>query len=155
MVLKSKEYIRGRQLMDVPWSLHLSLWRPHPPWVCSAPYHEMHDPDHVSPFVRAADPATEAAAHPWLGWNTDTTLPASTMGGDDGLLRHMRSQYLGSVSEVEHYFIQFKPSLISHINGTVFVRAKAANSADVTTLRMLTSLINSRRQASRHDEPLK
>ena len=32
---------------------------------------------------------------------------------------------------------------------------EAANSADVTTLRMLTSLINSRRQASRHDEPLK
>ena len=103
MVLKSKEYIRGRQLMDVPWSLHLSLWRPHPPWVCSAPYHEMHDPDHVSPFVRAADPATEAAVHPWLGWNTDTTLPASTMGGDDGLLRHMRSQYLGSVSEVDYH----------------------------------------------------
>ena len=122
MVLKSKEYIRGRQLMDVPWSLHLSLWRPHPPWVCSAPYHEMHDPDHVSPFVRAADPATEAAAHPWLGWNTDTTLPASTMGGDDGLLRHMRSQYLGSVSEVDHHM------------GTLFDWLKATGEWDRTMI---------------------
>jgi hypothetical protein len=36
MCLKAKEFIRTRDSVDGPWSLHLSLWRPHPPWVCAA-----------------------------------------------------------------------------------------------------------------------
>ena len=32
---KAKEYIRSRR--GDPWCLHLSLWRPHPPWANPAP----------------------------------------------------------------------------------------------------------------------
>eukprot|EP01052_Picozoa_sp_SAG31_P012064 SAG31_NODE_696_length_12754_cov_9.480759_4_plen_349_part_00 len=101
MCLKAKEYIRTRQQTDpaMPWSLHLSLWRPHPPWVCTAPFHKMYDPQSVRPFVRKASPAKESEVHPWLSWNTAATLPASQT--DEATLRHMRSQYLGSVSEVD------------------------------------------------------
>ena len=101
MCLKAKEYIHSRQQTDpdVPWSLHLSLWRPHPPWVCTAPYHQMYDPDQLQPFVRKPSAEEEAQAHPWLGWDTSATLPASRT--DEATLRHMRSQYLGSVSEVD------------------------------------------------------
>ena len=101
MCLKAKEYIHSRQQTDpnMPWSLHLSLWRPHPPWVCTAPYHQMYDPDQLQPFVRKPSAQEESQAHPWLGWDTSATLPASQ--SDEAMLRHMRSQYLGSVSEVD------------------------------------------------------
>jgi hypothetical protein len=67
---KAMEFIRSRQsVRGRPWSLHLSLWRPHPPWVCAAPWHARHDPAALTPFVRASSAEAEASLHPWLNWD--------------------------------------------------------------------------------------
>jgi hypothetical protein len=55
----------------------------------------MYPADEVPPFVRAGTREEEAAQHPWLGWNTAATLPA-THG--DATLRQMRSAAAAPVS---------------------------------------------------------
>jgi hypothetical protein len=57
---------RSRILGAPGWACHLSILKPHPPWIAPEPYHRMYHPDEVDPPVRAAAPADEAAAHPWL-----------------------------------------------------------------------------------------
>ena len=37
---------------DQPWLLHLGYYRPHPPFIAPAPYHEMYDPADVPAPVR-------------------------------------------------------------------------------------------------------
>ena len=93
MCLKAKEFIRTRASVEGPWSLHLSLWRPHPPWVCASPYHDMFDPDKLTPFVRAESAQAEADLHSWLSWDgANANLPVVRDGFSDAAVRKMRSQ---------------------------------------------------------------
>lgn len=52
--LKAQQYIRSRR--GGRWALHLSLWRPHPPWVNPAPYHAMYPADDSAPSCRPPSP---------------------------------------------------------------------------------------------------
>jgi len=101
------DYLRIRQ--DRPWFLHLGIFRPHPPFVATAPYHQQVDPACIPRPVRAANPEAEAAVHPLVRLLLDTMKATSGLPGLPGLARDiadhdmacMRAAYLGLVGEVD------------------------------------------------------
>ena len=49
-----------------PWALHLSLLRPHPPWIAPEPYNRLFDPADMPAPIRLDDGDAEGSLHPWL-----------------------------------------------------------------------------------------
>jgi arylsulfatase A-like enzyme len=106
-VLRYVRSVRGHRsrILGAPgWALHLSLLKPHPPWIAPAPYNTMYHPDDVDPPVRAdGGPAAEAAAHPWL----EMHLKKLVAGGAKAIAQHNanfkrdRALYYGLVSETD------------------------------------------------------
>lgn len=103
------DYLRIRR--HKPWFLHLGFFRPHPPLMPSAPYHQRVDPASMSPPVRAANAEAEAAVHPLTRLILDTMKVKSAMAWMPGLARdmsladvaRMRAAYLGLLAEVDHH----------------------------------------------------
>jgi arylsulfatase A-like enzyme len=101
------DYLRIRR--DRPWFLHLGIFRPHPPFVATAPYHRQVDPTAIPRPVRAANPEAEAAVHPLVRLLLDTMKATSGLPGLPGLARDiadpdlaaMRAAYLGLIGEVD------------------------------------------------------
>jgi arylsulfatase A-like enzyme len=93
------DYLKGAER---PFIAHLSLLRPHPPFVAPAPYNAMYDPAAVPGFKRAASPADEAAQHPWLAW----WLKRRGFGApdDEKRLRRLKAVYFGLISRVDAEF---------------------------------------------------
>jgi len=93
-----------------PWFLHLSFLAPHPPFVASAPYHDMYAPADVPPPVRAASVEQEASQHPFLadylhnqrGWGIYFEFDSrnNLALGDVDVLQ-ARATYYGMMSEVD------------------------------------------------------
>ena len=55
------DYLKGA---TGPFIAHLSLLRPHPPFVAPTPYNALYDPAAVPPFRRAESAETEGRQHP-------------------------------------------------------------------------------------------
>ena len=90
------EYLSGRR---EPWCVHLSLLRPHPPWIAPAPYNQRYAPDTLPGFVRADSPQDEAAQHPWLAYQlADRNYRAPD---SQRKLRRLKASYYGLMSEVD------------------------------------------------------
>ena len=106
------------------WMAHLSLVRPHPPWIAPAPYNTLYAPDQLPGYRRAADAAAEGAQHPWLDWHL--RRPRNTSPDDP--LRHgmLQASYYGLMNEVDDNL------------GRLFDSLKAAGDWD-RTLIILTS----------------
>jgi arylsulfatase A-like enzyme len=51
-----------------PFCIHLSLLRPHPPWVAPEPYNRMYPPDSLNDYIRHESRGAEARQHPWLDY---------------------------------------------------------------------------------------
>src|SRR5262249_24614202 len=83
-----------------PWMVHLSLLRPHPPWVAPEPYNAFYDPDSLPGFVRAATPEHEGTQHPWLAFQL--SRPHWRAPDDERKLRRLKASYYGLMSEVDH-----------------------------------------------------
>jgi arylsulfatase A-like enzyme len=79
--------------------LHLSLLRPHPPWIASEPWNRMYDPQSVPMPVRAESRAAEGQQHPWLAHHLSHPLHAAP--DDLRQLQRMRAVYYGLMSEVD------------------------------------------------------
>ena len=100
-------YLKGRR--GQPFFLHLGYYRPHPPFVASAPYHDMYRAQDMKPPVRAATPQEEAAQHPMLGWYLEHIFASSFFQGadgaaahlDDASIRQMRATYFGMMTEID------------------------------------------------------
>ena len=100
-------YLKGRN--GKPFFLHLGYYRPHPPFVASAPYHAMYNPADMPPAVRAATADAEATQHPLLRHYLDTIRCGSFFQGaaglaadmDDATIRQMRATYYGMMTEVD------------------------------------------------------
>ncbi len=100
-------YLKGRG--GRPFFLHLGYYRPHPPFVASAPYHAMYSPEEMDPPVRAATAELEAEGHPLLRWYLDNTRQEKFFRGGEGMaqamdertVRQMRATYHGMMSEVD------------------------------------------------------
>ena len=97
---------RGR-----PWCLHLGYYRPHPPFIASAPYHARYDPADVPPPVRAASPEAEGRQHPLLAYYMGAIKQSKFFRDGHGLgsamtedqVRTMRAAYYGLITEVDDY----------------------------------------------------
>jgi arylsulfatase A-like enzyme len=95
-----------------PWFVHLSLWAPHPPFVVSAPYHEMYHPSEVPPPIRADSVALESAQHPyldyWLSHQKGTGIflgheASNNLKLTDTDVLQARATYYGMMSEVDFH----------------------------------------------------
>jgi arylsulfatase A-like enzyme len=100
-------YLKG--LNGKPFFLHLGYWRPHPPFVASAPYHAMYKPADMAPPIRAVSPQEEARQHPLLDFYLRTTMSKGFFEGaagaaselDEGAIRQMRATYFGLMTEID------------------------------------------------------
>ena len=94
-----------------PFFLHLGYYRPHPPFVASAPYHAMYDAADMPPPVRAASPDIEAKQHPLLQWYLQNThqqrffqgAEGMAAGMDEATVRQLRATYYGMMTEVDDH----------------------------------------------------
>ncbi len=92
---------------DKSWFAHLTYIRPHPPLVAPAPYHNMYDPTHLPLPDRLADPASEAAIHPFFGPTLQAATPERNVVGfpelepTDENIQMLRSIYFGLITEVD------------------------------------------------------
>ena len=82
------------------WCVHLSIFRPHPPWVAPAPYNALYPPDELPPFTRAASIEAESEAHPWLAFMLKQRLARAPQ--DDDRVRRWQASYYGLMTEVDH-----------------------------------------------------
>ena len=89
------DYIRDRR----SWCVHLSLLRPHPPWVAPAPYNGMYPMRELPPPIRAASVEEEAARHPYAAFVLAQRFAKAP--SDDERRRHLHASYLGLMSEVD------------------------------------------------------
>jgi arylsulfatase A-like enzyme len=100
-------YLKGRD--GKPFFLHLGYYRPHPPFVASAPYHAMYQPADMPAPVRAPNVSDEAAQHPLLAYYLRNSKQGSFFQRGQGLvaamdaaeLLQMRATYYGMMSEVD------------------------------------------------------
>ncbi|MBC7801457.1 MAG: alkaline phosphatase family protein [Gemmatimonadaceae bacterium] len=113
-------YLKG--LNGKPFFLHLGYYRPHPPFVASAPYHAMYDAADMPGPVRAASPEIEAQQHPLLGWYLDHThqqkffqgAEGMAAGMDEATVRQLRATYYGMMTEIDDNLGQ----VFTHLDAT-------------------------------------
>lgn len=97
---------------DPGWFVHLSWFRPHPPYIAPAPWNTRYDPATVPAPVRSTTPAAEASIHPWLAavlgaagnWPEAWMREPRGTPRYDGELRALRATYYGLVGKVDYYF---------------------------------------------------
>ena len=102
-------YLRGMQ--GTPWFLHLGYYRPHPPFIASAPYNTAHDPADTPAPTRAASSAAEAEQHPFLARYINMIGKGSFFQDGQGLcsemsleeIANMRAAYYGLIAEVDDH----------------------------------------------------
>jgi arylsulfatase A-like enzyme len=94
MTDRALEFIAGTERR--PWFLHLSLMRPHPPFVAPEPYR------------RAPSPEDEARQHPYAAYMIRQCLEREDLIPDhhpreERAMRQLRATYYGLMSEVDHH----------------------------------------------------
>ena len=100
-------YLKGHD--GKPFFLHLDYYRPHPPFVASAPYNALYDTANMPGPVRTASPEAEAAQRPLLHWYLTHQKQLSFFQGADGMasgldeasVRQLRATYYGMMTEVD------------------------------------------------------
>ena len=100
-------YLRGME--NQQWFLHLGYFRPHPPFIAPAPYHEYYDPDDMALPVRAETREAEAAQHPLLDHYIREIKQKKFFQDGEGLgsemsgreVQVMRAAYYGLISEID------------------------------------------------------
>ena len=95
------EYLKGAagKGRTGPFVAHLSLLRPHPPFVAPAPYNAMYDPAQVPGFRHAASADEEGRQHPWLAWRLSHRQHRAT--DIEPRLRRLKAVYFGLMSRVD------------------------------------------------------
>ena len=103
------EFLRWLSEQDRPWFAHVSLIRPHPPFIVPEPYASMYSPDDGPEFLRAGTRDIEAAQHPFLAYSLNTIQKTNFVHGATGSIgdwdkkacRQIRATYWGMISEVD------------------------------------------------------
>jgi arylsulfatase A-like enzyme len=98
------EFIRWLSEQARPWFAHVSLLRPHPPFIVPAPYNTMYSPDEVGGFRRA-----ETYDHPFLAFAHRFTMREHFVAGAEGTVRDLteaefsqiKATYYGMIAEVD------------------------------------------------------
>ena len=99
-----------------PWFLHLSLLRPHPPFIAPHPYNALYHPDDVPDFRRADSPEAEGRQHPYAAFMIRHHLQKERLNPErhpatEPAMRQLRCTYYGLMSEVDHHLGR----LIAHL----------------------------------------
>ena len=102
-------YLRGRG--GKPWFLHLGYYRPHPPFIASAPYNAMYRPEDMPKPVRASSAAEEAKQNALLAYYVNNIKQASFFQDGKALgsemteeqIAQMRATYCGLMSEIDDH----------------------------------------------------
>ncbi|NWH07177.1 MAG: alkaline phosphatase family protein [Alphaproteobacteria bacterium] len=81
--------------------LHLSLLRPHPPFIASEPWNRFIDPAHVPAPVRRASLDEEGDQHPFLAWLLSN--PIQRASSNERKLRRQKAIYFSLMAEVDHH----------------------------------------------------
>jgi len=84
---------------DDSFFVHLSLLRPHPPWVAPAPYNSLYPPAELDDFIRAETREAEATQHPFL--NHFLKHPYYSAPANQQKLLRLKASYYGLMSEVD------------------------------------------------------
>ncbi|MEQ8952372.1 sulfatase-like hydrolase/transferase, partial [Parvibaculum sp.] len=84
---------------DKPFIAHLSILRPHPPFVAPEPFNAMYDPQAVPGFKRKTTHEAEGEQHPWLQHQLGRKLYRAP--AVEKKLRRMKAVYYGLMSEVD------------------------------------------------------
>lgn len=115
------DWIDEHPQTETPWFAHLSLLRPHPPFIVPTPYADMYDPADGAPFKRAADIDAECALHPVLDqWISKIPRdPHFRIGAEERLVRDwsdddfrtIRAIYWGMISEVDNQIGRIEAAL--------------------------------------------
>ncbi|NDB67632.1 MAG: DUF229 domain-containing protein [Methylocystaceae bacterium] len=100
-------YMKGRG--GRPFFLHMGYYRPHPPFVAPAPYHNMFDANAMPQPVRASNWEQEAKQHPLLDFYLRQTRQASFFESASGHghelseadILQLRATYCGMIREVD------------------------------------------------------
>ncbi|MFT7306093.1 MAG: arylsulfatase A-like enzyme [Candidatus Azotimanducaceae bacterium] len=79
--------------------VHLSLLRPHPPWIAPAPYNELYTPETLMDYIRADCREVEAEQHPWLAHELEKKY--SSAPTDQKKLARLKASYFGLMTEVD------------------------------------------------------
>ncbi|GMV61277.1 MAG: sulfatase [Parvibaculum sp.] len=82
-----------------PFIAHLSILRPHPPFVAPEPFNAMYDPETVPGFARKETHDAEGAQHPWLEHQLGRKLFRAP--ANEKKLRRLKAVYYGLMSEVD------------------------------------------------------
>ena len=96
MVEKVIDYISGQRNS---WCVHLSLLRPHPPWIAPEPFNRMYPPAELMKFNRKERKVDEASQHPFL--NEFLNKAGYQAPEDDKKLARLKASYFGLMSEVD------------------------------------------------------
>ncbi|WP_299616587.1 alkaline phosphatase family protein [Pelagibius sp.] len=99
----------GEQTPERPWFAHLSLLRPHPPFVVPAPFNALYAPGAGPAFARHSGWQREAAAHPYLRFAIERQQKGTFLPGLEGRVCDwgaeafdtIRAVYFGMVAEVD------------------------------------------------------
>ena len=97
MVDQTMDYI---EQVDDSWCVHLSLMRPHPPWVAPEPYNTLYPPAELEDFVRQSDSGSEGKQHPLLA--NFLNRPRFSAPADIKKLTRLKSSYFALMTEVDH-----------------------------------------------------
>ncbi|MFT5659317.1 MAG: arylsulfatase A-like enzyme, partial [Gammaproteobacteria bacterium] len=96
MVDKCVEWINGQ---TQPWVTHLSLLRPHPPFVAPEPYNRIYDPATLDHPVRSASADEESEQHPFLKYCIEETIYSAPESERE--IQQAKANYYGLMSEVD------------------------------------------------------
>ena len=96
MVDRTIDYIRAA---PGPFIAHLSILRPHPPFVAPEPYNALYDPASTPGFVRKASAEEEGLQHLWLAYQLSRRLFRAP--DDEKKLRRLKAVYFGLMTRVD------------------------------------------------------
>jgi len=91
------DYVSGKR--SEPWLLHLSLLRPHPPWIASEPWNRRYDPESLPPPQRRENFDLEGEQHPFLAFQLARGISRSPRNLKK--LNRLRAVYFAMISEVD------------------------------------------------------
>ena len=97
MIEEVMRYVRARG--QDSWCVHLSLLRPHPPWIAPEPYNAYYPPAEVPGFNRAETREAEGEQHPWLRFQVDNV--GYRAPDDERRMRRLKASYYGLMSDVD------------------------------------------------------
>lgn len=95
MVRRAIEFIDAQGTQ--PWLCHLSLIKPHWPYIVPAPYHDLYGPQHMLPPVRAE--GERATDHPVLAGFLQAPFAAAFC--DDRVRTKVLRAYMGLVKQID------------------------------------------------------